>query len=110
MGYTSGVLLATLNNKNKVNRKALIGEGSTASGPSGVMQGLVEFIINTDGTMIKRITIREAGQTVDVMVKLGGLLEANVAKLMMPQYLEVCMGESNKVSIHSGGLAQPSLR
>ena len=48
------------------------------------MQGLVEFIINTNRAMIKRITIREAGKTLDIMVKLGGLLEVNMAKLMIP--------------------------
>ena len=109
-GYTSGILLAVLNDKAKVNRKALVGEGSMASGPGGVMQSLVEFIVNTDRTMVKRITIRETGKTLDVMVKLGGLLEANMAKSMMPQYLEVHMGEGGKISIYSGGSAQPSSR
>ena len=91
------VLWAMLNDKAKVNRKTLIGEGSIASGHGVVMQSLVEFIINTDGTMVKRITIREAGKTLDITVKLEGLFEANMAKSMMSQYLQVHTGESGNM-------------
>ena len=60
----------------------------------------MELAGNADGTLIELMTVGKLRKTTDKTVELGGTLEAEMPKTLMPKELEMIARESGQVSIN----------